>query len=107
MHHCSHVPTYPHALQLSMPKTKQELNINALYKLGIHAVATIPRPITSNLWILTSVTKSYPAGITLICPNKASKSIEVEKPIMFFIYQQHVVQYLDISIYHFATKIIM
>ena len=38
--------------------------------------ATILNPITSNLWILTSATKSDPAGITLICPDKAPKSIK-------------------------------
>ena len=45
-----------------------------------HSV-TIPTPITSNLWILTSATESNPAGITLIYPNKAPKSIKVAKPI--------------------------
>ena len=44
-------------------------------------IATIPTPITSNLWILTSATKSDPAGITLICPDKAPKSVKVGKSI--------------------------
>ena len=58
-----------------MPRIRQEMNFNALYNLGIH---TVP-PITSNLWILTSTTKSDPVGITLICPDKAPKSIKLQK----------------------------
>ena len=37
-------------------------------------------PITSNLWILTSTTELDPAGIILICPDKALKSIKLQKP---------------------------
>ena len=38
---------------------------------------------TNNLkpWILTSATELNPAGITLICPDKAQKSFKVEKTI--------------------------
>ena len=43
--------------------------------------ATIPTPMTSYLWILTSVTESDPAGIILICPDQAPKLIKVQKPI--------------------------
>ena len=42
---------------------------------------TIPTPITSNLWILTSMTESDSEGITLICPDQAPTSIKVQKPI--------------------------
>ena len=43
--------------------------------------ATIPTPITSNLDILPSATKLDPARVTLICPDKATKSIKVQIPI--------------------------
>ena len=43
--------------------------------------ATIPTPITSNLWILTSTTESDPEEITLICPDQAPKSNKVQKRI--------------------------
>ena len=80
MHHSNHSPIHQHALQLSIPRIRQELNNNALYKLGIHSI-TIPTPITTNLWILTSTTESDPAGITLIYPDKAPLLIKVQKPI--------------------------
>ena len=30
-HHFNHLPSHPHALQLSMPRIRQELNFSALY----------------------------------------------------------------------------
>ena len=42
---------------------------------------TIPTPITSNLWILTSTPESNSEGITLICPSQAPQSIKVQKPV--------------------------
>ena len=69
----------PSCITAIYAKKMQELNIDALYKLGYNA--TIPTPITSNLWILTSATELNPAGIMLIYPDKAPKSIKVEKPI--------------------------
>ena len=43
--------------------------------------ATIPTPIASNLWILTSTTELDWEGIMCICPDQAPKSIKVQKPI--------------------------
>ena len=40
-----------------------------------------PNTNNSNLWISTSTTESDSKGITLICPDQASKSITVQKPI--------------------------
>ena len=76
------------------PLTNPPLYITAIYaknKAGIECGCSIqirntcrttfPRPITSNLWILTSTTKSNPAEVTLICPDQAPKSIKVQPPI--------------------------
>ena len=41
---------------------------------------TIPTPIASILWILTSATKLDPAGVTLICPDQAPKLIKIQQP---------------------------
>ena len=76
------------------PVTNPPLCITAIYaknKAGIdlqcslqirntHST-TIPTPITSNLWILTSTAESDSEGITIICPDKAPKSIKVQKRI--------------------------
>ena len=37
-HHLNHLPTHHHALQLPTSRIRQELNVDALYNLGIHAV---------------------------------------------------------------------
>ena len=61
-------------------KNKAEIECWCSLQLRNTCSATIPTPIMSNLWILTSTTELHPAGIILICPEKAPKSIKLQKP---------------------------
>ena len=83
-------------------KHKVGIECQCSLQIGNRHSATIPTPITSNLWILTSTSESDPAGITIIYPDKAENSIKVQKPINVF----PLVQHLNTSIYHLTTKII-
>ena len=63
--------------------TKNKAGIECWCSLEIRNIcgATFPTAITSNLWILTSTTELDPAGVTLICPDQAPKSISIWKPV--------------------------
>ena len=75
----THQPTIMHTAVY----TKNKAGIEHQCSLQIRNTysATIPTPITSNLWILTSAIELDPAEITLICPDQAPKSISIWKPI--------------------------
>ena len=79
--HCSnHLPTHPQALPLPTSRTKQDLNVDAIYKWEYrqcHHPSTYnlnPMDINFSNWV-------KPTGMTLICPDKVPKSMKVEKPI--------------------------
>ena len=74
----------PSCITANYTKDKAGIECQCSLQMWNTCNATIPTPITSNLWILTPATESDPVGITLICPNKAPKSIKVEKPIHVF-----------------------
>ena len=63
--------------------TMNKARIDLQYSLQVRNTCstTIPTPITSNLWILTSTTELDSEGNTLICPHQAPESIKVQKPI--------------------------
>ena len=63
--------------------TKNKAGIDLQCSLQIRNThsTTILAPITSNLWILSSMTEVDSEGITQICPDQAPKSIKVQKPI--------------------------
>ena len=62
---------------------RNNAGIAHIYSLQIRNThsATVPTPITSNLWILTSTNESDSEGFTLICHDQAPKSISIRKPI--------------------------
>ena len=101
------------------PLTNPPLCITAIYakdkaenahwcslQIGNTCSATIPMPITSNLWILISTTESDSKRITLIYPDQAPKSITVQKPIHVLHLPPACSAHLNISIYHPAMRII-
>ena len=81
MHHFNHSPTQHHASWLSTPRKKAGIAHQCSLQIGNACSTTIPTPITSNLWIVTSTTESDPAGLTLIYPDQAPNSIKTRQPI--------------------------
>ena len=80
-HLSTHLPTHPQVLQLSIPRTKQRLRKDVLYRQGIWTVPHIPTLVAPNLWILTSATKLVLTGTILICPDGTSRFIKTQTPI--------------------------
>ena len=67
--------------------TKNKAGIKYWYSLQLKNTcsATIPTPVTSNLWILILTTESDPAEVTMICPDQAPKSIKIQLLHVFHI----------------------
>ena len=84
---------------------KNKAGIECQFSLQIKNICSAPisTPITSSLGILPSATELDPAGITLICPDKAPKSSNI---FIFFTYPQHIAQHLGMFIYNLTMKII-
>ena len=57
-------------------KNKAGINLWCSLQIRNTGSTTIPTPITSNLWILTSTPEADSEGITLICPNQVPTSPE-------------------------------
>ena len=67
---------------------------------------SIPTPIASNLWILTSGTELDPAWVTLICPDQAPKWITIQQRLHVLCLPPACSATLNISISHLTTRII-
>ena len=71
----------PSCITAICAKNKARIELQCSLQIRNTCGATIPTPITSNLWILTLTTELDPAGVTLICPDQAPKSVSVQKPL--------------------------
>ena len=75
----THQPTI--IITVIYAKNKARIDLQCSLQIRNTCSTTIPTPITSNLWILTSTTELDSEGVTLICTIQVPKSIKVQKPI--------------------------